>query len=248
MIEIISEFKGKAARLGSGGDLNGFMRSLVVEVVSENYRQALFEHLLLEEHKHDQSLDVALRAKERVVSGLFAFALGKMCGFVRPEVKTDKEDSWGHVDFLAWYSRRVIAIELKAGHISVWNEDPRKDTVKRWAKAITQAKDAQTHLRKEAQSDVRLQDPISIALMIVSGRSAISPKEGTDGSSEDTNDIFKKALKSFRPKAQFMAIYSVPHELQNPARLKAGVLNKEGEQTYTPCYGFLAKVRVHGDK
>ena len=29
---------------------------------------------------------------------------------------------------------------------------------------------------------------------------------------------------------------------------RPGVLNKEGEQTYTPCYGFLAKASVQAEK
>jgi hypothetical protein len=240
MIEIIHEFPGENARNSEAGNLNDFLRALVVEVVSENYRQVLFEDLLLKQKHSQQALDPALRRNEEVVSGLFAFALGKVCRFTRSGTKKTK----GHVDFHAWYNKRVIAIELKAGYISLSTGKLQEKVVKRWKNATIQATGAQISLRKAAANDHRLQKPISIALMIVAGTSPKKNAEDINKSLYKNN--FKKALESFKPRPKFSAIYSIPAERQTPARLRRGALTKEGEQTYIPYYGFLARARVQG--
>jgi hypothetical protein len=245
MIEIVDEFKRQNTTDGDAGNLNNFLQALIIEVAAENYRQALAEGLLLQKIFSRQSMDIALRANEKVVSGLFSNALGKVCTLVRPEVRTDRGGSAGRLDFLAWYNNRVIAIELKAGAIRLNKTSARVDIKKRWNRAKKQIEMAQTSFRNS--HDDRFNKPISLALMIISGTTGrnIDEADWSIDSESEQKDLFLKALKSFKPKPQFSAIYSIPSELRRPVRLRSGIAIPD-RQTYTPFFGFIARARVHG--
>lgn len=252
MLSVLSEFQGAHASDGRHGNLNNFMRSLIVEVVAENYRQTLAEDLLLQDLGSDQLLDPPLRANERTLSGLFSAALNRLCPFVRPESSLRRDTAEGgessiasgRLDYLAWYSNRILGVELKAGFIRYDSDEPRRDTLARWGATIKQIETAQSFLRAAADSDARLQKPVSIAIMVISGRSARIPDWASDESLDSEHDLFKSALRSFKPRPQYVATYVAPLGFREIARRKRH-FSDPSKALFVPFYGFIARARIH---
>jgi len=192
MISIIQEFEKVKATDGNIGNINLFLRKLLVEVIAENYKQMLNEALFLGTSP-DLKLDSPLRANENVMSGLFNHALSVVADRYRPEVLIDRhskefheendEDtenktdskSTGRVDFLAWYDRRCIAIELKKTTIDCTTLEITDTLKNRWKKVIQQTEEAQDWLKNKSNKNNSIYPhPISIGLMVVAGRCAIT--------------------------------------------------------------------------
>jgi hypothetical protein len=284
MLKIYKELAGKRASSPEWGDANGFLQSVLVEVATENYRQLMFESLALapsNETEVQLHLDPPLRANERVISGLFATAIGRIAPRSRPEARIDRTE-WqtsvealsddtlggdgattktGRVDYLAWYGQRIFAVELKAAAMNCERSEVTKTVSERWNKVVKQARSAQTHLRRLQLVDpVRYPEPVSLALMVVIGRRAISASSGEDdgvaqSSKKEVLDegieamesCFMESFKGLKTPPTFRALYTFPQEFRQLAPRKEGraVVNKS-HSIYTPFVAFLGKALVKG--
>ncbi len=147
------------------GDCNGtgeFLKSVFIEVATENYRQLMQENMTL----GDKPLDPPLRASERIMSGLFANAISKVSARSRPEARIDREkerdndpnapdgdkkkSGAGRVDFLAWYGNRTIAVELKVAGMNWSDPQITVQARNRWKKVVTQADSAKKALMERS--------------------------------------------------------------------------------------------------
>jgi len=269
MLREIKSFKGKSASDKDAGDINDFLRSVLVEVAAENYRQSMYEAMALASDSEDKyDLDPPLRANERVMSGLFATAISRVALRSRTEVRIDRperdstvdalegdggEESGsrtknGRVDFLAWYGNRVIGIELKMANMNC--ESPQMGSIaRRWKTAVDQAKDVQTCLRSRQQEDSRRYPaPASIALMVIVGKRNISTKSIDDMVNKDTAEMeerSQKALAALDPRPTFMASYTFPSEFRAISLRRNGrEASVDGRAMYTPFVWFIAKPAV----
>lgn len=284
MLKIYKELAGKRAISPEWGDANGFLQSVLVEVATENYRQLMFESLALapsNETDVQLHLDPPLRANERVISGLFATAIGRIAPRSRPEARIDRTE-WqaaadalsddalggdgtttraGRVDYLAWYGQRIFAVELKAAAMNCEKPQVTETVSRRWNTVVEQARSAQTHLRQlQAIDPARYPDPVSLALMVVIGRRAMSvsneedgdaakpgKKEALDADIEGMASRFMESFKGLDNPPTFRALYTFPPEFRQLAPRQEGraVANK-GKSIYTPFVAFLAKASVRG--
>lgn len=272
MLRIIRSFSGKAASDAKVGDLNGFLRDVLIEVAGENYRQMMYEAMALaSEHRQDLHLDLdpPLRANERVMSGLFATAISRVALRSRTEVRIDRPErdlnvsaltndvageetpttKSGRVDYLAWYGNRVIGIELKMAGINCEVPVITKNIERRWAKAVDQARTVQASLRvRQKEDSKRYSKPVSLALMVVVGRRSISVDEFkfvNDGILKMEEAVAKK-LADLDPRPTFLATYTFPKEFRALVPRRRG---KEAPQTgrviYTPFVAFIAMPSVN---
>lgn len=284
MLKIYKELAGKRAISPEWGDANGFLQSVLVEVATENYRQLMFESLALapsNEVDAQLHLDPPLRANERVISGLFATAIGRIAPRSRPEARIDRTE-WqaatdalsddtlggdgnttkaGRVDYLAWYGQRIFAIELKAAAMNCEKPQLTETVCRRWDTSVKQARSAQTHLRQlQILDPVRYPDPVSLALMVVIGRRAMSTsneedgeagksgkKETLDAGIEEMESRFMESFKGLETPPTFRALYTFPQEFRQLAPRKEGrAVANRGKSIYTPFVAFLAKASVRG--
>ncbi|MCA8248049.1 hypothetical protein LGN12_12840 [Burkholderia multivorans] len=254
--------------------MNRFLCDVLVEVTAENYRQTMYELIALTA-KGDPGrrfhLDPPLRANERVMSGLFATAISKASLRSRTEVRIDRpeqaltyealndantldDDSeapssmkYGRVDYLAWYGNRVIGIELKMAGLNCASPTLTQQIVRRWSKAMEQAKTVQSCLRDRQREDsVRYPNPISLALMVVVGRrkTSVANIESLNESVDIESAI--NVLASLKPRPTFIATYAFPNEFrQLVPRQQGKEAPKEGTAMYTPFVLFIAKPAVN---
>lgn len=279
MLRIASTFCGKKARDGDAGDSNQFLQSVLVEVAAENYRQLMYESIFLTKSGNSgeiRLLDPPLRANERILSGLFSNAIAKTAARSRPEARVDRDEIEetndnlegessdgntdepasrpGRVDFLAWYSQRTFAIELKVGSMNCETFQPTGAVEKRWRKVWEQAQLAQNWLRKRSSEDPnRYPDPISISLMVVIARRAASSERVKDLDDEVDDDDWENcsgkrfidALSGLKPKPIFQALYTFPKEFRPLARRRRGQPVEGSKVMYTPFVAFLARAAVN---
>ena len=272
MLHVRGEFRGTSASDATKGDANAFIKSLLIEVATENYRQMLFESAEFGDEEHGAiRLDPPLRANERIMSGLFANALGRVAPRSRPEARIDRPDevvseesstgdappqgSAGRVDFLAWYGRRVFAIELKAHSINAGNLFFSINSEARWEQACSQARTTQTSMRNLSKLDPgRFPDPVSLALMVFPARKKIGP--GADQAADsDPALLLKKRqrllgrLERLKPKPTFVATYTFPAEFRASVPTRRGHASPDDEgSVYTPFVGFAARVMINAQR
>lgn len=272
MLQIIKSFKGQSANNSDVGDLNRFLREVLVEVAGENYRQTMYEMMEVtswgdQEGRFD--LDPPLRANERVMSGLFATAISRVASRSRTEVRIDRPEreqsidamenedegdlapgtNHGRVDFLAWYGSRVIGIELKMVGMNCESPVLTEQVKRRWDKAIGQARTAQDYLRARQREDaIRYGAPISLALMVIVGRRNTSrdnfPSLNSELESMQNESV--EVLNGLAPKPEFQALYTFPEEFRGVVPRRKGVATpKDGRAIYTPFVSFIAKPAVN---
>lgn len=258
-----------AAKNAEAGDINGFLRNVLVEVATENYRQLMYEVLWQADSASETSiyLDPPLRANERILSGLFANAIAKVAPRSRPEARINRierieedqtndvetespPDRAGRIDYLAWYGNRLVGVELKAATINCDSPAVTLTLQRRWDNVVEQAASAQQHLRKLQRTDkARYANPVSLALMVIIGRRTMSEDVALnwDGKKVATkHSEFTKALIGMAKRPQFVATYTFPEEFRMLARRKKGNIDhsKEGG-VFTPFVGFVARIAVN---
>jgi hypothetical protein len=241
-----------------------FLSSLLIEVVTENYRQLMFEQLMFSSGKIENEvlLDPPLRANERVMSGLFANAISRVAARSKPEVRIDRpsgseedgdadeeskeknsDTTAGRVDFLAWYNSSTVALELKVAYVNWASPKITEIAHRRWKGVVGQANTAREALIKR-QNEHRYPDPHSIGLMVLVSRSAAKVKEATGDkpasfSDVDVMNVAEMASKEFEP--DFIATYTFPAEFRNFVRKRKGEEN-EDELRSTPFVTFIAYI------
>ncbi len=273
MLKIINSFQGKNANDTNAGDLNGFLRAVLVEVAGENYRQTMYEAMALASADgvgRQYDLDPPLRGNERVLSGLFATAISRVALRSRTEVRVDRSErdddssgkeetaddepatTAGRVDYLAWYANRVIGIELKMATMNCQAPKLTAMTQARWESAVLQAKSVQNCLKSREQEDRhRYQNPISLALMVIVGRRAIraigTPDTKDLGNHlDDRRKEFEATLLSLEPRPTFLATYTFPEEFRFVVRKRKGrVAPSDDTSIYTPFVSFIAKPAIY---
>lgn len=272
MLRVIQLFEGSAARNSDAGDLNDFLRDVLVEVAGENYRQTMYEAMALASFDGrgiQYDLDPPLRANERVMSGLFATAISRVALRSRTEARIDRPERDsnvdalerdiqsdgkstkrnGRVDYLAWYGKRVIGIELKMATMSCAAPKITSTIKRRWGTVVGQAKTAQICLRDRQREDRRrYPNPISVALMVIVGRRRIDMDdfEEVNWDIEAMEDLSLNALAGLAPPPAFVATYTFPEEFRALApRHKGKEAPKDGSVIYTPFVSFIAKLAVN---
>jgi len=276
MLRLIKTFSGKTAANSNAGDLNRFLCDVLVEVAAENYRQTMYEVMALSaqgDPGRQFDLDPPLRANERVMSGLFATAIARASLRSRTEVRIDRPEQvltmealndsgaldedgetppstkYGRVDYLAWYGSRVIGIELKMSGMNCATPKLTQQIVRRWDKAMEQARTVQNCLRDRQREDrIRYPNPISLALMVLVGRRNTSV-ENVDTLNESIEVIEQSAIDAvagLKPRPTFIATYAFPNEFRQLVPQRRGKVSpKEGSAMYTPFVLFIARPAVN---
>jgi hypothetical protein len=272
VLQIIKNFKGQSANNSEAGDLNRFLRDVLVEVAGENYRQTMYEMMAVtswEDKEGRFDLDPPLRANERVMSGLFATAISRVASRSRSEVRIDRPEreqsidamenedgedathgmNHGRVDFLAWYGSRIIGIELKMAGMNCESPILTEQVKRRWSKAFEQARTAQDYLRaRQKEDDLRYAAPISLALMVIVGRRSANRDNfpSLNNELEGMANASVEALAGLAPKPAFQAIYTFPEEFRGVLPRRRGVASPmNGKAIYTPFVSFIAKAAVN---
>jgi len=277
MLRIVKQFGSKTPTDSEAGDINQFLQNILVEVATENYRQLMYEKLFLS--GTDSHLDPPLRSNERILSGVFAIALSKIAARSRTEVRIDRSEyadsqsslekdkdeessntpkkKSGQVDFLAWYGKRVIAIELKMAGMDCSKPELTNPVCHRWDVANKQAKEAQTYLRVRQKEDGgRYPSPVSLALMVIVGRCSVPSDKQLKTEESDSLEKRKKfeteesnflvKLRELEPTPSFVALYTFPEEFRRLAHRKEGKpKDLPGKEMYTPFVGFVARTHVN---
>jgi hypothetical protein len=272
MLEIVKSFQGRTASNAEAGDLNEFLRDVLVEAAGENYRQTMYEAMALakkDRKKQTLELDPPLRANERVMSGLFATAISRSSLRSRSEVRIDRREldltadaldpdddvevspvaNHGRVDYLAWYGSRVVGIELKMSSINCQKPALSRQIIERWERVSTQAQTAQDYLRARQREDkARYPSPVSLSLMVVVGRRAVKLENiGTLNKLVPTmRDHAIQTLSQLENRPGFVASYTFPEEFRVLVRRRSGVALASGDSAiFTPFVIFLAKPAVN---
>lgn len=219
-----------------------FLSSLLIEVVTENYRQMMFEQLMLGA-KSDVLLDPPLRANEAVMSGLFSTALSRVTARSKPEVRIGREGQVsGHVDFLAWYNKSTIALELKMAVINWANPTITEVAKNRWDAVVNQADDARKYFEELQPSD-RYPDVHSIGLLVLVSRSATDVAEFNANDRNYVDEVVAEVRGEFSKNTPpaFIATYEMPSEFGRFARNRKGIpIGNEARST--PFVTFIAHV------
>jgi hypothetical protein len=264
MLSLIKTAKVKSA----SGDVNTFLKRILIEVVAENYKQMLYENLANTEGL--SPLDPPIRANERIMSGLFGNAISVVADRSRPEARIDRDETQanpeiespkskaGRVDYLAWYGKRTFAIELKMSYMDCTSSALRKKVKKPWTTLVKQTLDAQNCLLKRNEDDpARYPDPISIGLMVVVGKHALSKnitQADLDQKLDDHLQEFKSSLLNLSvidgqdeeidpdTAPEFVATYIFPEDFRSQARRKKGVATNA--EVYIPFIAFVACIKV----
>ena len=264
VLKVKEWFRGDVATSGELGDVNHFIENVLVEVVTENYRQLMSESLIRNEDEDAMQLDPPLRANERILSGLFSNAISRVAPRSRPEARIDRirrpaddensdgddiKSSAGRVDYLAWYGNRVVAVELKAGRVNVKNPAATSKLQGRWSSVNNQAQTAQTTLRARQKEDKRAYpSPISMALMVVAAQSKVSMEEAKllDNEVATLRDELVEAVGGLSKRPQFIATYTFPPEFRRFALRERGVVKREENKcSYIPIVSFIGRVAVN---
>jgi len=222
MLYIFNDFPKLTQKEKAIGNISSFMKSVLVEVVAENYRHLMHESATLPVEESCLHLfSPPLRSRERIISGIFATAISRVAPRSYPEYRvnrslldemgTDDDDSdsndvesdadvrtkAGRVDYLSYFDNRVISCELKSGFANADKIDGGEGCItellrRRWKKVVEQAASAQCHLRERGASEYR--DPVSLALMTIGAR-RIRIKS-TDGKAPVEPDFPRKFASS----------------------------------------------------
>lgn len=220
MLQIFKDFPKTGVREMALGNVSWFVKSVLIEVVAENYRHLMHESVGVEAATSDEYLfSPPLRSRERIISGIFATAISRVAPRSYPEYRVDRklEDEAGaggddadsdesdtegrkkagRVDYLSFYQNRVIACELKSGFANADKVDGKNGCITellrgRWRKVVKQAASAHQHLM-EKQDDYP--NPVSLALMTVRAqRVRYKSLDGTAPVEKDFAHNFAKSL------------------------------------------------------
>lgn len=197
MLQIFKDFPKTGVGKKAPGNVSWFVKSVLIEVVAENYRHLMHESVGVEVTKSDEHLHLfspPLRSRERIISGIFATAISRVAPRSYPEYRVDRrledevgagdEDAdldetetecrtkAGRVDYLSFFHDRVIACELKSGFANADKVDGKKGCIteqlrRRWGKVVGQAASAHQHLTKFPDD---YPNPVSLALLTVGAR------------------------------------------------------------------------------
>lgn len=267
MLQIFKELKKQTAKEQALGDISEFLKSILIEVVSENYRHLMYESVKAsKDDLKDYLFNPPLRARERIISGIFATAISRVAPRSYPEARVDRdfEDDGdelegenpngsikpGRVDYLSYYHDRVIACELKSGFVNSdkLHGEPNADYLtailsKRWHTVVHQAKTAQNYLLKQ---DKEYNSPVSIALMTVGARRTMSRSKTDAKVEEDFAKNFSHSLCNHLATKdgehpEFSAVYTFPEEFRRFVRLKRGK-TEESSESFMPAIAFVARI------
>lgn len=269
MLVVHSLFGGAKSVDPQAGDVNEFIKSVLVEVVSENYRQTMYEliSLMPDNAQGDRYLDPPLRANERVMSGLFATAISRVASRSRTEARVDREldvnpevtgsgeseegdnpvRSFGRVDYLAWYNKRTIAIELKMAGFNCQDPLATDNVGRKWEKVVQQAQTAQASLKELNSRDrTRYPNPISLSVMVLLGRRRVHGKLSMED--EELERMKGDALNmvyGLNMKPSFVASYVFPRESRQVALRRKGHVKEDSQGVYVPFVFFVGKQFVN---
>lgn len=274
MLWIDNQFNGVSVTNANHGNTNNFLKNVLVEVAVENYRQLMYEMVMISTQSRTEPFffDPPLRANERILSGLVGNAIAKVASRSRCEARVDKEEiianseelddgeyidldetqelqkTYGRVDYMAWYDNRTYAIELKMASMNCQTPSLTSTIKNRWKKVNQQAQTAQTHLRNLEKADkLRYPNPVSLALMVVVGRRKASEETINlfDESVGDMEQEFSSVLNGLSPKPKFSASYIFPEEFRKFLVRKKGRASSSSDGViYTPFIGFIAREYV----
>lgn len=260
MIKILKKFSGKGAADGYPLSKNRFLESLLVEMVTENYRQLVSEALIRSDEARKTGLlrlDPPLRANERVTAALVQTALSRVAIRSRTEGRVERNGgaSHGRIDHLAWYANHAIGMELKVARMALklGSADVSDEAVdgdekilarveSPWQTVVGQSLSAMETLVQLKRQDSRLYPrPLSLPLMIVVGQKRIKC-EAID-EMEDNIDAYKAAFINALPKVDvdYLAVYTAPSEHRVACERAYGKVDREKNGVmYIPFYAFLS--------
>ena len=260
MIEILQKFSGNGAGDGHPLNKNRFLESLLVEMVTENYRQLVSEALIRSREAKTTKrvrLDPPLRANERVAAALVQTALSRVAIRSRTEGRVERNGgaSTGRIDHLAWYANHVIGIELKIARMALRleneqvSDDVSEGEVKTlarvenpWRSVLEQSASALDTLRNLKQKDHKLYPrPLSLPLMLVVGQRRV--QEDALAEMDKNIGIYRKAFIEALPKnsVNYLAVYTAPWEHRVACERAYGKTDREKDGVmYIPFYAFLS--------
>lgn len=256
MLELYRTFKGKGAVDQYPLNKNRFLESVLVEVVTENYRQMVSETLIRAQEARRTGLlrlDPVLRAAESVGASVFQTAISRVASRSRSEVRVERGDdasTRGRVDYLAWYANHAIGLELKVARMALGLAEPSPvDEAEsparignRWRNVVGQANSAAVTLGRLKEEDPKLYPrPFCLPLLVVVGQRRLKP-DAIDTFEEHLDD-YKQAFCERLPKdADYLALYTVPQEFRRTCVRRAGKADRDSESVlYVPFYAFLSK-------
>ncbi|WP_144425151.1 hypothetical protein [Acidovorax sp. MR-S7] len=243
-----------------------FLKSVLIEVVSENYRHLMAESVQRsEEYRGNKKCDgrkemvfnPPLRGRERIVSGIFATAVSRVAQRSYPEARVDRpisremdpEDggndegqSAGRVDYLAFYQDRTIGFELKSA-VANFNRVVNGTggltglAIKRWANVQAQAMSAVRFLEKNPDD---YPGAVGLAVMTLAARSVRKNRGQPESGFCQTfaNEIEKNLMAPGGEDDFFVAVCEMPEKF----RLFKNLSGKEnGGDVYTPAIAFVAR-------
>ena len=232
--------------------VKSFLKSILVEVVSENYRYLMY-HTAFDRKEggaDKKAIDPPIRDNEVVLAGLFSTAISRLCPRYRTEMRIDRKNEdqakkTGRADFVAWHGDFVVAIELKASHMSFTTEKCTENASKKWDEAIEQAKSSLGFLEENKADGSKY---YSVALMAIIGREDEKSINKKLDSEESLNEILKNFDKAMIDdlKPDFYAKYTIPKDFRTVPRRRSGA-TVTGELSCNPVVGFAAKILFPGD-
>jgi len=229
MLITLKDIQLKRATDHERGNVQQFLDRLLIEVVSENYRYFLAEHLahgLPPEDSPETYCWPPLLSSERQVSGLFSAGISRVCPISMPEhsiTRTSKSLSdsetksakrKGRIDFLAYFGNRNIAIELKRCPISTLGDARDKQGLtKLWQVVESQSKEALVHMREQRESYV---SPVSIGLMVVRVSRKVTARRELDAERVKAMSALPEVAEAVSrlTRADYISYYKAPTEMQ----------------------------------
>jgi hypothetical protein len=229
MLITLRDIQLKRATDHERGNVQQFLDRLLVEVVSENYRYFLAQHLaqgLPPEDLPEAYCWPPLLSNERQVSGLFAIGLSRVCPISIPEHSitrasrslTDNDAGSakrkGRIDFLAYFSNRNIAIELKRCPISTLGEAREKTGLTNlWKTVESQSKEALVHMRSLRDG---YDSPVSIGLMVVRVSRKVTARRELTQELSNAAKLLPEVAESVAKltRADYISYYKAPTEMQ----------------------------------
>ena len=256
MLTVLSEVALKRATNPELGNVQLFLERLLVEVVSENYRYFLSEHMSYRHHVEQDANTHCwppLLANERQVSGLFAVGLSRVCPVSRPEHPISRSPSSregdnerspsesGRIDFLATFGARHIALELKRCPIAtIGNAGSRSGLSAQWNTVSSQAKQALVHMRTKWDF---YDSPVSVGLLVIRVSRKVTSKREVESARQIEAASLPAVAESVKrlTNADFLAYHTPPAEMQTSYGW-----GKDGDQ-YRVFPGVIFAAVVHGN-
>lgn len=254
MITSVTRIKLKRATDHARGNVQQFLERLLVEVVSENYRYFLTEHLYFgtddkPSHQPEHRCSPPLLSNERQVSGLFATGLSRVSPVFRQEhpisrsnrTAADNDDRLslaGRIDFLSYYGNRDIALELKRCPIStVGAPGFKKGLTAQWNAVSKQSKDALAYMRTMRNNYT---SPVSVGLLVVRVGRKVTVRRDLEQARADAANALPGVAAAVNDltRADYVSFYTAPREMQ----ISSGWGESEDQYVVFPGVVFAAVV------